>query len=263
MERDDARLNEVTNEILIIVLVVLLAVIIAVFMFGVFTPVDKTAYVIPRFGIGNASGTMVITVFSRGGEPVYFNGSPQVKYRAELYVDTQSGSFRAVPDPALTVFKPGDMIYVYYTGSGFVLTDTLSVARFQTLPEGKIVVSLVDATSRVTIARETLVLAATTMATTAPTAPTTKTVTAPTAVPPVRPAANFNWDETGSGGDIHFTDTSTGTPTSWSWNFGDGGTSTIRNPIHRYSKGASYSVILTITRSTDGATSSIAKPITV
>jgi PKD repeat protein len=118
-------------------------------------------------------------------------------------------------------------------------------------------------TSLVTIAKETLALAATTTATTAPTAPTTKKVTATTAVPPVHLAANFNWDETGSGGDIHFTDTSTGTHTSWSWNFGDGGISTIRNPIHRYSKGASYSVMLTITRSTDGATSSITKPVTV
>jgi hypothetical protein len=82
---------------------------------------------------------MVITVFNRGSEPVYFNGSPQGKYRAELYVDTQSGSFRAIPDPALTVFKPGDTIYAYYTGSGFILTDTLSGARFHSLPEGKIV----------------------------------------------------------------------------------------------------------------------------
>lgn len=260
--RDDARLNEVANEILIVILVVLLAVIIAVFMFGVFTPVDKTVYFIPRFGIGNDSGKTVITIFNRGGEPVYFNGSHQAKYKAELHVDTQSGSFRAVPAPALTVFKPGDMIYAYYTGSGFILTDTLSGARFQSLPEGKIVVTFVDATSLVTIAEETLVLAITTPAITAPAVTTPTTVSA--TIPALKPlAANFDWSGLSASGNVTFSDLSTGRPGSWQWNFGDGALSTSQNPEHTFVTGASYNVILSITRTSDGATSSITKKITV
>jgi PKD repeat protein len=262
VERDDARLNEVANEILIVVLVVLLAVIIAVFLFGVFTPVDKTAYFIPRFGIGNSSGQMVITIFNRGGGPVYFNGSPQAKYKAEVYVDTQSGSFKAVPVPALTVFKPGDMIYAYYNGSGFILTNTLTGVTFQSLPEGKIVVTFVDATSRLTIAQEILVLAVTTPARTAP-AVTTPTTVSPTIPAPKPLAANFDWSGFSASGKIKFSDLSTGRPGSWQWNFGDGAQSTSQNPEHRFVTGASYDVTLSITRTSDGETSSITKRITV
>ena len=46
---------------------------------------------------------------------------------------------------------------------------------------------------------------------------------------------------------VLFTDASTGTPmpTSWNWNFGDGVSSTQKNPAHTYSKAGSYTVRLT------------------
>jgi C1A family cysteine protease/chitodextrinase len=43
---------------------------------------------------------------------------------------------------------------------------------------------------------------------------------------------------------VQFTDKSTGTPTAWSWNFGDGYTSTEKNPLHTYSNKGIYSVNL-------------------
>ena len=49
---------------------------------------------------------------------------------------------------------------------------------------------------------------------------------------------------------VNFTDTSTdvdGTITGWSWNFGDGGTSTQRNPSHTYGADDTYTVSLTVT----------------
>jgi PKD repeat protein len=46
---------------------------------------------------------------------------------------------------------------------------------------------------------------------------------------------------------VTFTDTSTGTPTKWKWSFGDGASSTIQNPKHKYSKAGKYTVILTVT----------------
>jgi PKD repeat protein len=39
---------------------------------------------------------------------------------------------------------------------------------------------------------------------------------------------------------VRFTDTSTGNPTNWLWNFGDGTTSTARDPVHTYSVGDRY-----------------------
>ncbi|MGO9379291.1 MAG: PKD domain-containing protein [Dissulfurispiraceae bacterium] len=46
---------------------------------------------------------------------------------------------------------------------------------------------------------------------------------------------------------VSFTDTSAGNPTSWSWTFGDGGTSTLQNPVHVYESAGSYTVSLTAT----------------
>jgi len=45
---------------------------------------------------------------------------------------------------------------------------------------------------------------------------------------------------------VAFTDTSTGTPTSWIWSFGDGASSTDKNPVHTYSKAGKYTVSLTV-----------------
>jgi PKD repeat protein len=50
---------------------------------------------------------------------------------------------------------------------------------------------------------------------------------------------------------VTFTDASTGSPTSWLWDFGDGQTSTTRNPTHTYSSAGSYDVSLTVS---DGTT---------
>lgn len=48
---------------------------------------------------------------------------------------------------------------------------------------------------------------------------------------------------------VHFQDTSkTGvnSPTSWKWDFGDGKTSTAKNPTHTYTKPGKYTVTLTV-----------------
>lgn len=43
---------------------------------------------------------------------------------------------------------------------------------------------------------------------------------------------------------VTFTDTSSGNPTEWRWTFGDGGTSTEKNPVHMYTEAGSYVVRL-------------------
>jgi len=45
---------------------------------------------------------------------------------------------------------------------------------------------------------------------------------------------------------ISFFDLSTPLPTAWLWNFGDGGTSTEQNPLHRYATSGTYTVVLTV-----------------
>jgi PKD repeat protein len=46
---------------------------------------------------------------------------------------------------------------------------------------------------------------------------------------------------------VQFTDASMGNITTFAWNFGDGGTSTARNPSHLYTEVGNYTVILTVT----------------
>lgn len=43
---------------------------------------------------------------------------------------------------------------------------------------------------------------------------------------------------------VQFTDTSANNPTAWAWFFGDGGTSTEKNPVHVYQKVGTYHVAL-------------------
>ena len=45
---------------------------------------------------------------------------------------------------------------------------------------------------------------------------------------------------------VQFTDESTGTITSYAWTFGDGNTSSLKNPSHRYTTAGSYTVTLTV-----------------
>jgi len=45
---------------------------------------------------------------------------------------------------------------------------------------------------------------------------------------------------------VSFTDQSTGFPTSWLWDLGDGITSSLQNPTHRYSKAGNFTVTVTV-----------------
>ncbi|MDD5540646.1 MAG: PKD domain-containing protein, partial [Candidatus Marinimicrobia bacterium] len=68
-----------------------------------------------------------------------------------------------------------------------------------------------------------------------------------TTLPPPTAAFSASSTLTYVGGTVSFTDESTGSPTSWSWNFGDGTTSSLRNPGHSYTSAGTYTVILTAT----------------
>jgi len=48
---------------------------------------------------------------------------------------------------------------------------------------------------------------------------------------------------------VQFLDSSTNSPTAWLWSFGDGGTSTLSNPVHTYTTEGMYTVTLTATNS--------------
>ena len=67
--------------------------------------------------------------------------------------------------------------------------------------------------------------------------------------PPAPPVPSFSTNVTTGTPPlaVAFNDTSTGAPTAWSWDFGDGKTSTERNPVHVYAAPAVYPGIYTVT----------------
>jgi PKD repeat protein len=70
-------------------------------------------------------------------------------------------------------------------------------------------------------------------------------------IPTEAPVADFEADQTSIivGNQVNFTDLSTGAPSSWQWNFGDGGTSSLKNPSHTYNSQGYYTVSLSVTNS--------------
>jgi len=53
---------------------------------------------------------------------------------------------------------------------------------------------------------------------------------------------------------VQFTDTSTGVPNEWLWDFGDGGTSTVQDPLYTYDGPGTFVVTLTATNAQDSDT---------
>jgi PKD repeat protein len=80
----------------------------------------------------------------------------------------------------------------------------------------------------------------------APTPIPTDTTATPTGTLPLPIKAGFSGSPTSGTAPLNvtFSDVSTGSPTSWKWDFGDGGSSSIKNPSHTYTVPGSYSVSL-------------------
>lgn len=101
---------------------------------------------------------------------------------------------------------------------------------------------------------------------TPPSTPSPTASPAPVSTPSPTPAAtqkpprvSFDWGATGLR--VSF-ENATRNAASWTWDFGDGTTSTMRNPSHTYAAAGSYTVVLSAVSST-GLTASRSKTVTV
>jgi len=96
------------------------------------------------------------------------------------------------------------------------------------------------------------------------TATLTKTITVGEIQPP-NASFTFSLTEPSILDTVQFADTSTdadGDVASWSWTFGDGSSSTVRNPSHQYTQKKTYTVKLTVTDD-DGLTNVVTKQLMV
>ncbi|HWQ48772.1 MAG TPA: PKD domain-containing protein, partial [Methanosarcina sp.] len=82
---------------------------------------------------------------------------------------------------------------------------------------------------------------------------------------PVSPVANFAASPVSGKAPlkVQFTDKSTGSPTTWKWTFGDGKSSTLKNPAHTYTKAGKYAVSLTVKNAAGSNTKTIKNYINV
>jgi len=89
--------------------------------------------------------------------------------------------------------------------------------------------------------------------------------TVPTETTPVPLKAGFSGSPTTGTAPltVKFTESSTGSPASWKWDFGDGSSSTLKNPSHTYTIPGSYTVLLTVNGSGGPNTKSLTNFINV
>ena len=78
------------------------------------------------------------------------------------------------------------------------------------------------------------------------------TTSGSTPTTPTTPVAAFQYTTLGK--QVSFTDASSGGPLAWAWTFGDGSTSTVRNPTHTYATAGSYTATLAVTCPSGSAT---------
>jgi len=197
--KNENGVSEVLDETLIIALGVVCAVIVAMLIFGFAVPIEKTAYVVPQFGTKTVAGHAVITVYDRGGDPVYFTATPLAKYKAAFYVDTPGGSYQATPVASLAVLNPGDSVYIYNSSTGYIVTNNLTGISATDLPAGLVKVRLVDINSGTLIAQETVVAGSTTTETATPVSTTAAPTPTATATSASTKTLTVRWSGTGYG----------------------------------------------------------------
>jgi PKD repeat protein len=75
----------------------------------------------------------------------------------------------------------------------------------------------------------------------------------------VKPVANFTSNVISGNAPltVAFTDISSGSPTKWKWTFGDGTTSTTKNPKHKYLVEGNYTVSLKATNDAGSNTKTV------
>ncbi|NMB79685.1 MAG: hypothetical protein GYA23_11395, partial [Methanomicrobiales archaeon] len=80
MKNEDA-ISELVDETLLLALVVVCAGIAGILLISFAVPVEKTAYLVPQFGLKDVDSKTVISVYNQGGEPLVFNSTGPAKYR--------------------------------------------------------------------------------------------------------------------------------------------------------------------------------------
>jgi PKD repeat protein len=233
--RKDRAVSEVIGSILLISVVV-----IGVAVVGVLLMSHPTPHNLPALSAVIAEDTAQKTI------SIYHDGGDSVSHEdIQILVDGVPQAFSSSGSTGWSTWSMGQSLTYTYTGASPGLVQIVYTG---------------GSGSSVLVSSDFGPLSTT--ATTAVTTATTTTPVTTTTTPPIIPvAANFTVSPA-SGYlplSVQFTDQSTGPVTSWSWSFGDGNTSTLQNPQYTYPGAGNYTVSLTVTNVTTGASSTVSK----
>jgi hypothetical protein len=113
---------------LIILLVVMLVGILAAMLFGSIKMPDKEAYFNPVAGVIHIEGKDVIRIDHRGGDVLSLDESRGTGgvYPFAVFIQTPSAmvEVHVAPSTRSMLYRPGDALYVYHSGTGYFLSDT-------------------------------------------------------------------------------------------------------------------------------------------
>lgn len=147
---------------LIILLVVMLVGIVAALLFGTVRVPVKSAYFTPDAELVHIDGKTVVRIEHRGGDVLGFNGTrgPGTVYPVALFIQSPPSmtEVRTAPSVRSPAYHPGDTIYIYHAGSGYLLSDNGSSVHpdrdiFPVTAGTPAYILIVDRTENVTVAR--------------------------------------------------------------------------------------------------------------
>ncbi|MGF3496893.1 MAG: type IV pilin N-terminal domain-containing protein [Methanolinea tarda] len=149
-------INEVIGTILMVVLIIALAVIIGGIVMGYIVIQPKSAYIPPRIEVVDYAGSRAISLYSRGGDPAALDPAEDNRYVLEIFLDTDRGTFKVVPDGDVKTWNPGETIYIYYNNTAAEYRAGNEVPEYlpDSIPDANILLRVVDKRAQLLVLKE-------------------------------------------------------------------------------------------------------------
>lgn len=116
---------------------------------------QKSTYMAPELQYQTLNDDSFISILHRGGDAISLNASSSGQNMMSVYVDTMTGSYRALPVAGLNQFKPGDTIFVYYdaTVKSYKITNNVNAMPGTSFAICPVTVRLVDENAKVILSK--------------------------------------------------------------------------------------------------------------
>jgi hypothetical protein len=149
--------SNIFSVMLILLLVVMLVGIIAALAFGTLPSLGTSGFVVPRVDSVTVQGQEVLRIQHKGGDTFQLNGSSSPFFPVISFtVETQTGREKARVDHSIQkyTFSSGDVLWIYRTGSGYVVTDAVTKVNTPVLfADGTCYLLFTDETRHIVIMR--------------------------------------------------------------------------------------------------------------